>query len=105
MSDVWRELMERLKQKAIKQYKLHETFEKTILTKEYRTRELWVRLEDVKEAINQLKQRQKQILFNKCKQEWEICHKECEEIECIIKELYFEFFGESIKELLDNAEK
>jgi len=60
----------------------------------------WVRLEDALETLKELKQRQKQILFNKCKQEWEICHKECDEIECIIKELYFEFFGESIKELL-----
>ena len=56
MSDVWSELEERLKQKAIKQYKLHETFEKTILTKEYRTRELWVRLEDVQKLIEEIKQ-------------------------------------------------
>ena len=57
MNDVFDEVISRLKQKAIKQYKLHEMFEKTILTKEYRTRELWVRLEDVQKLIEEIKQK------------------------------------------------
>ena len=56
MSDVFDEIISRLKQKAVKQYKLHEMFEKTILTKEYRTRELWVRLEDVLSELKKLQE-------------------------------------------------
>ena len=55
MSDVWRELEERLKQKAKTDIQIYgqSTF----------SNELWVRLEDVKEAINQLKQ--KYVLVSK----------------------------------------
>ena len=47
MSDVWRELEERLKQKAWEPFEIPQW----VL---YRSK--WVRLEDVKEAIQQLKQ-------------------------------------------------
>ena len=47
MSDVWRELEERLKQKAFERYELPEWVLR---------RHKWVRLEDVKKELQQLKQ-------------------------------------------------
>ena len=47
MSDVWRELMERLKQKAFERYELPEWVLR---------RHKWVRLEDVLETLKELKQ-------------------------------------------------
>ena len=54
MSDVWKGLEERLKQKAFERYELPEWVLR---------RHKWVKLEDVKEAINQLKQ--KYVLVSK----------------------------------------
>ena len=52
MNDVWRELMERLTQKA--------RLRKSVPFKNAPLEE-WVRLEDVKEAIQQLKQRIREV--------------------------------------------
>ena len=81
MSDVWRELEERLKQKTKTDIQIYgqSTF----------SNELWVRLEDVKEAIQQLKQ-----------------NYEIEAIKCLIEILDnakdIEGKAEEIKEFNDN---
>ena len=59
MSDVWRELVERLKQKAKFAQDICHAISETWRSWELREKlemEEWVRLEDVKEAIQQLKQ-------------------------------------------------
>jgi len=53
MNDVWRELEERLKQKAKTRFELQQTFEEEHVT----AKELWVRLEDVLSILQQLKQK------------------------------------------------
>ena len=52
MSDVFDEMVERLKQKAKTRFELQQTFEEEHVI----AKEEWVRLEDVKEAIQQIKQ-------------------------------------------------
>ena len=52
MSDVFDEMVERLKQKAKTRFELQQTFEEEHVT----AKEEWVRLEDVESAIQQIKQ-------------------------------------------------
>ena len=55
--DVWKELEERLKQKAKTAWRIHYNVNFSFKPIEYFKNETWVRLEDVKKELQRLKQR------------------------------------------------